>query len=347
MLRNQVLPFEMFGTGNFEFCHVTASLCTEIPPVVSSYRFRCLRTTVVALTTLILDALCSSEASLCPRSALQRYNYVTRDHTAGKTAKVWGIAGRHLIGKPALDWSHIYIFPRSLAKPHCMSACAQPYTLLIPTGTCCSDLLASPWTCSCGLLWWDWGLTWSAELLWVLWPGATGLCPSVRAHTEQPASSAPWHWVSPSPVGQAPAQADVIQVLGLSEDAFSLVCLGICQLKLPWEHAVTSQTEDVLEIPCPQKAWWFWSAVEFSFLWLIYIEKKISKQTHKHHESGAKWSLLVWGLEPLVLSTHPSCFVTTPSAKKQRHRCALPKIPACICHLVFYLQKTVNFFFNY
>lgn len=36
MLRDEVLPLEMFGLGNFEFCRVAASLCTEIPPVVSS-----------------------------------------------------------------------------------------------------------------------------------------------------------------------------------------------------------------------------------------------------------------------------------------------------------------------
>lgn len=32
-----------------------------------------------------------------------------------------------------------------------------------------------------GLIWWAWGLTWSAELLCFPCPGATGLCPSVRA----------------------------------------------------------------------------------------------------------------------------------------------------------------------
>lgn len=31
-----------------------------------------------------------------------------------------------------------------------------------------------------GLIWWDWGLSWSAELLCFPCLGATGLCPSVR-----------------------------------------------------------------------------------------------------------------------------------------------------------------------
>lgn len=75
MLRNEVLPLEMFGLGNFEFCHITASQCTEMPPVVSSYRFRCLRTTVMALRTLIWKLcvplrLLSAQGQLCKGTAV-------------------------------------------------------------------------------------------------------------------------------------------------------------------------------------------------------------------------------------------------------------------------------------
>lgn len=106
-----------------------------------------------------------------------------------------------------------------------------------------------------GLIWRDWGLTWSAELLCFPCLGATGLCLLMRVLL-LPGGAAGFFCSLELglsfPCGLSILA--VIQVLGLSEDAFPLVCLGICWLKLPWGHAVARQPGDVPEILCQWKA---------------------------------------------------------------------------------------------
>lgn len=78
--------------GSRHFCNITASLHTEILPVVIPYGIRCLRTSVTALRALtgFANSLLFSLRFACfyGRSALPRCSCVTRDQTAVKTAKV-------------------------------------------------------------------------------------------------------------------------------------------------------------------------------------------------------------------------------------------------------------------